>query len=168
MPAPSLVRKITLAAHLGVSVGWMGALAAYLALDLVVSTDSDAETLRFGYLAMDRIVRYVIVPLALASLLTGVVISLLTKWGLFRHYWVLISLVLTAFATVILLRETQVVGDLVEAATDPATSPEAMAALGGTLVHSIGGMIVLLVILVLNVLKPRGMTRYGRRGDGGQ
>jgi hypothetical protein len=31
------------------------------------------------------------------------------------------------------------------------------------LLHSIGGTIVLLVILVLNLYKPRGMTPYGWR-----
>jgi hypothetical protein len=46
---------------------------------------------------------YVIVPLAVAALLTGLVMALGTPWGLFRHYWVLISLVLTILATVVLL-----------------------------------------------------------------
>ena len=35
--------------------------------------------------------------------------------------------------------------------------------LGSTLIHSVGGTAVLLVILVLNVYKPQGMTRYGCR-----
>lgn len=164
MPATAAIRKLTLAVHLTVSVGWIGALAAYIALDLVVSMSREAEAIRAGYLAMGRIVTYVIVPLALASLVTGIVLSLVTKWGLLRHYWVVISLVLTAFATAVLLRETQVLQDLVEVAIDPATSPEDVRALPGTLVHSIGGMVVLLVVLVLNVYKPRGLTPYGRRG----
>jgi hypothetical protein len=40
-------------------------------------------------------------------------------------------------------------------------SSDDLRALGSTLVHSVGGTVVLLVILVLNVYKPRGMTRYG-------
>jgi putative effector of murein hydrolase LrgA (UPF0299 family) len=165
--SPSLW-KLTLATHLAVSVGWIGALAAYISLDVVASVGRDAEALRSSYLAMDRIVRHIIVPLALTSLLTGIVISLVTTWGLVRHYWVVISLILTAGATVVLLVEAEVVRDLSEVATHPATSPEELRALGGTLVHSIAGMVVLLVILVLNVLKPQGMTRYGRRTQGGR
>ena len=46
---------------------------------------------------------FVIVPLAIASLLTGVVQALATPWGLFRHYWVVIKLFLTVFATLVLL-----------------------------------------------------------------
>jgi hypothetical protein len=160
--APRL-RKFALAAHIALSVGWIGAVAGYVALDVAVATSRDPHTLRACYLAMGLIAWYVIVPLALGSLLTGLVMSLGTKWGLFRYYWVLISLLLTIFATVVLLVETQTIGHHAAVASDPATSGEELRALGSTLVHSVGGTVVLLVILVLNVYKPRGMTRYGWR-----
>jgi uncharacterized membrane protein len=105
----------------------------------------------------------VVVPVAVSSLLTGLVISLGTRWGLFRHYWVLISLLLTVFAIVVLLSETRTVSAHADIAADPSTSTEALRAIGTTLVHSVGGMAVLLVIMVLNVYKPRGLTRYGWR-----
>ena len=89
--------------------------------------------------------------------------SLGTKWGLFRHYWVLISFLLTLVATIILLVETRVISSLAEMAADPTTSSEDLRAMPNTLVHSVGGTVVLLVILVLNVYKPQGMTRYGWR-----
>jgi hypothetical protein len=41
---------------------------------------------RAAYLAMDLTSRFVIVPLARASLLTGLAQALGTPWGLFRHY----------------------------------------------------------------------------------
>jgi hypothetical protein len=101
--------------------------------------------------------------LSLASLLAGLVMSLGTKWGLFRYYWVLISLLLTIIATVVLLAETQTISYFADIAADHTTSRDDLRALGSTLVHSVGGTVVLLVILVLNVYKPRGMTRYGWR-----
>jgi hypothetical protein len=162
--SPSL-RKLALAVHLTVSVGWLGAVAAYIVLDVAAATGEDARTLRTAYLGMELIARYVIVPLALASLVTGLVVSLGTKWGLFRHYWVVISLVLSTFATVVLLSETRVIGLLADIAADPATSDHHLRELGSTLPHSVGGAGVLLVVLVLNVYKPRGMTRYGRRKE---
>jgi hypothetical protein len=164
---PSL-RKFALAAHITLAVGWIGAVAGYIALDVVAATSQDAQTLRAAYLAMELIALYVIVPLALASLLTGLVMSLGTKWGLFRHYWVLISFLLTIIATVVLLVETQTISYFADIAADPATSSEDLRALGSTLVHSVGGTVVLLVILVLNVYKPRGMTRYGWRKQQGE
>jgi hypothetical protein len=157
------LRKFALAAHITLAVGWVGAVAGYIALDVAAATSHDAQTLRAAYLGMELIAWYVIVPLALASLLTGLVMSLGTKWGLFRHYWVLISLLLTIVATVVLLVETQTISYFADIAADPTTSSDDLRALGNTLVHSVGGLLVLLVILVLNVYKPRGMTRYGWR-----
>jgi len=157
------LRKFALAAHITLAVGWIGAVAAYIALDVTVATSQDAQTLRAAYLAMEMIAWYVIVPLALASLLSGLVMALGTRWGLFRHYWVLISLLLTIIATVVLLVETQTISYFADIAADTTTSGDDLRALGSTLVHSVGGTVVLLVILGLNVYKPRGMTRYGWR-----
>jgi hypothetical protein len=157
------LRKAVLAAHLAVSVGWVGAIAAYLALDLSAATSADSEALRAAYLGMGLIAGSVIVPLAIASLLTGLLVSLGTKWGLLRHWWVVISLVLTVFATVVLLIETGTIAAYAAVAADPAATDAELRALGSTLVHSVGGTLVLLVVLVLNVYKPPGLTPYGWR-----
>jgi hypothetical protein len=58
------LRKFALSAHLTLSVGWIGAVAAYMALDVAAATSQDTQTLRAAYLAMELIARYVIVPLA--------------------------------------------------------------------------------------------------------
>lgn len=157
------LRKLVLSIHLTVSVGWIGAIAAYLALDVATVTSDDPDTLRAAYAGMDLIVQSVVIPLAIATLATGITISLGTRWGLFRHYWVVISLVLTVLATAVLVSETRTVSALASIAADPATTSDELSALDSTLVHSIGGLFVLAVILVLNVYKPRGMTRYGWR-----
>ena len=157
------LRKFTLTVHIAVSVGWIGAVAAYLALDVTVATSQDIQTLRAAYIAMALIVWNVIVLLALASLLTGILVSLGTKWGLFRHYWVLISLLLTIIAIIVLLSETQQVNHIAAIAGDPTTSDAELRALPNTLVHSIGGTLVLLLITALNLYKPRGLTPYGWR-----
>jgi DMSO/TMAO reductase YedYZ heme-binding membrane subunit len=163
MIMPPRLRKFALAAHITLAVGWIGAVAGYIALDVAAATSQDAQTLRAAYLAMEVIAWYVIVPLALASLLSGLVMSVGTRWGLFRRYWVLISLLLTIIATVVLLVETQTISYFADMAADPTTSGDELRTLGSTLVHSVGGTVVLLVIVVLNVYKPRGMTRYGWR-----
>ena len=101
------------------------------------------------------------VPLALASLLSGLVMALGTKWGLFRHYWVLFSLVLTIFSTIILLLHMPDVSVLADVAQEAEGAD--LAGLGGDLLHPGSGLSVLLVIQVLNLYKPPGMTRYGWR-----
>lgn len=160
---PPRVRTATLALHLAVAVGWLGALAAYLVLDLAATTSGDASTVRAAYAAMELVAVYAIVPLAAAALLSGIVIALGTRWGLLRHYWVVISLLLTGVATAVLVVQLPTISALADLAADPATPEEQLQALPGTLLHSVGGLLILLVVLVLNVAKPRGVTRHGWR-----
>src|ERR687891_1719324 len=110
------LRKFALTAHLTFSVGFLGAALAYLGLGVSAVTSEDAQTVRAAWIAMELTGWYVIVPLALAALLTGLVMALGTPWGLFRHYWVLITFVLTVFATVILLLHMPDVSVLVDVA----------------------------------------------------
>ena len=158
-------RKFTLTLHITISVAWIGAVAAYIALDVATTSNQEPQALRSAYAGMALIAGNVIVPLAVGSLISGLVISLGTKWGLFRHYWVVMSLVLTAIATAVLLVEMQTINHLAQIAADPATSSDELRALSSTLPHSIGGTLVLLVVLVLNMYKPKGMTRYGWRKE---
>jgi len=159
------VRKLVLTAHVTFSIGWIGAVVAFLALVFAAWTSQDDQTLRACWIAMESIGWFAIVPLALASLLTGLVMSLGTKWGLFRHYWTLISLVLTILATVVLLLNMQTVSSFadVAAGTDSVDVAGLRGGLRGELLHAGIGLLVLLVIQLLNVYKPRGITRYGWR-----
>ena len=160
--APS-ARKLVLALHLTTSVGWLGAVTAYLPLDVTVAITDDAGTARGAWAAMGLIANSVLVPLALISLLTGSVISLGTRWGVIRHWWVVVSLVLTVVAVIALLIESRVITESAAIAATPTTTVERLLALPPTLPHSVGGLLVLLVIQWLNVYKPQGLTPYGWR-----
>lgn len=155
------LRKFALALHLASSVGWIGAVIAYLALGVSAVTSEDALTVRAAWIAMELTGWYVIVPLAVAALLTGLVMSLGTKWGLFRHYWVVISFLLTILALVVLLLHMPTVSLMADLAQEADGAD--LGRLGGDLLHPSIGLLVLLVIQVLNVYKPQGLTRYGWR-----
>src|SRR5262249_48219453 len=142
------------------SVGWFGAIAAYITLNVPALTGSNDQTVRAAYLMMRPVAWYAIVPLAIATLLTGIVLSLGTPWGLFRHYWVIFSLIITVIAVAILLGHMADVDTMARLASDPDAD---ISRLSGALEHSIGGLLVLLAPLVLNIYNPRGLTRYGRR-----
>jgi hypothetical protein len=157
------LRKFVLSTHLTFSIGWIGAVAAYLILDLSVATSHDEQTVRASWIGMGSITSRAIVPLALASLITGLVMAFGTRWGLLRHWWVLISFLLTVLATAVLLLESGHISRTAALAADPTTSAHEILALPNTLPHSIGGMVVLFVVQVLNMYKPRGLTRYGWR-----
>src|SRR5262245_50856122 len=110
------VRKLALTTHITVSVGWLGSVAAFLALAVAGVASRDAQIVRGAYVSMHVTTWFVIVPFCLASLLTGIIESVGTAWGLFRHYWVLVKLLLTLFATVILLVHTQPIDRVAELA----------------------------------------------------
>jgi len=158
------LRKLALTAHVASSVGWLGAVAAFLALAVAGLTSGNAQTVLAAYLAMELTAWFVIVPLALASLLTGVVSSLGTKWGLFRHYWVLVKLLLTLFATAVLLLKLEPISYVANVVAETSLSGADLHQARMSLVaHSGGGLLALIVATVLGVYKPWGTTRYGRR-----
>jgi hypothetical protein len=162
MIMPPRLRTLALTAHVTCSVGWIGAVMAFLALAAVGLTSQDARTVRGAYLVMEPAAWLVLVPLAFASLLTGIVMSLGTAWGLFRHYWVLFKLLITVFATSVLLIYMGTFRLMADAAADP-TADLSIVRNPSPVLHSVLALLVLLVATVLAVYKPRGITPYGRR-----
>ena len=156
------IRKFALTAHLTSSVGWLGAVAVFLALAVLGLTSRDARTVRGVYLVMEPTAWLILVPLSFASLLTGVVMSLGTAWGLFRHYWVLFKLLLTVFATIILLIYMGTFRQMAGVAADPIADLRVIRNPSPVL-HAVLALLVLLVATVLAVYKPQGITAYGRR-----
>ena len=160
---PSL-RKFALTGHVGISVGLLGAVASFLAISIAGISSQDTHLVHAAYPVMDLVARLVIVPLALATLVTGFIEALCTPWGLFRHYWVLAKLVITGFATIILLVKLELVAYAANLATQAIPSEASLRLAGMELVaHSAAGLLLLFVPLVLSIYKPRGLTPYGLR-----
>jgi hypothetical protein len=156
------VRTLALTAHVAISVGWLGAAASFLALAVAELTGQDAQTARAALLAMELTGWYAIVPLCLASLVTGLVMALGTHWGLLRHYWVLAKLLIAVASTVILLQFMGELGAFRELVADPTLSIETLRS-SDPVRHSSLGVLALLVATVLAEYKPWGTTPYGRR-----
>lgn len=154
------LRKAALTTHIVFSVGWLGAIAPYLALAIAGLTSGDAQMARAAFLSMNLIGWYVIVPFSLAAMLSGLAQALGTQWGLFRHWWILAKLLLTIVAVVILLQHMQDVSRVARMAKEPTLSS---ADFRPKLIHAGGGLLVLLAITALSVFKPWGMTPYGRK-----
>jgi hypothetical protein len=157
---------LNLTAHVTSSVGWLGAVAGFLILSIAGVASQNADVVRSAYVAMNLIGLFIIVPLSLASLMTGLVQSLGTHWGLFRHYWVATKFVLTVGATVLLLLHQFVaVAGAARRASETAVGafPD-VGRLGPQLVGDAGlAVLTLLVTTTLSVYKPWGRTRYGQR-----
>ena len=166
MIMPPRLRRIALTTHIACSVGWLGAVAAFLVLNIAALTSRNAAVVRGAYLSMNLLGLYIIVPLSLAALTTGLIQSLGTEWGLFRHYWVLTKLTLTIGATGLLM--VHQFGAVEKAAkrvlaVAPGTLPE-VGGLGTELVSKASlAVLALLTITTLSIFKPWGLTRYGLR-----
>lgn len=104
----------------------------------------------------------VLVPLAFASLLSGLVSSLCTTWGLVRHYWVLFKLAINVLATIILLLYMETFRSVAGIAANLNTDLSVVRN-PSPLLHAVLALLALLVALVLSVYKPRGLTPYGWR-----
>jgi hypothetical protein len=158
------LRKLALTAHVTSSVGWLGAVAGFLALAVAGLTSEDAQKVRAVYLALELTGWFVIVPLSFASPLTGLVQSLGTTWGLFRHYWVLIKFLITIPATILLVVHMQPVGHLARVVAETTLARGDLAGLRIQLVADAGAaLLVLFIATTLSIYKPRGLTPYGRR-----
>ncbi|MEO5886371.1 MAG: hypothetical protein ABIQ77_01795 [Anaerolineales bacterium] len=157
------LRKFVRTAHITFTVGWLGAVAGFLTLAIAGLTSQDAQTARSVYPAMELIARFVIVPLSFAPLLTGPVLSLGTPWGLFRHYWILVKLLITILSTIIMQAHMQPISYLSHAAAGGTLSSVDSRLQIQMVVAASAALVALLVATALAVYKPRGMTPYGWR-----
>lgn len=158
-------RKLTLTFHVVTSVGWLGAVAAFMILSIAAVTSQRAEIVTSAYLSMNLIGEFLIVPLSLAAFLTGIIQSLGTPWGLFRYYWVLVKFALTLGATVLLLLHqfTAVASAAKLVAGSTLGMLPAVGRLGPKLVGDSGlAVLVLMAATTLSIYKPWGLTQFGR------
>ena len=156
------IRRVALTVHITSSVGWLGAVGGFLALAVVGVTSSDEQTVRGAYLVMEPAAWMILVPLSFASLLSGLVQSLGTAWGLFQHYWVVFKLLINVVCTVVLLLYMATFRTMADKAADPSTDLRTVQTVS-PLLHAGIALVLLLVATTLSTLKPRGVTRYGWR-----
>ncbi len=163
MIAGPRLRRFLLAVHLTCSVGWIGAVCAYLALAFAVPATNDPSVVRAAWIGMELVGWRAIVPLSVGSLGTGVLLGAVTRWGLLRHYWVLISLVGTVVLTAVLMLHMPDVTAQADRAR--AAREQELLVMGSDIAHAVIGLVLLMGILVLNTLKPRGVTKWGWRKE---
>ncbi|MBW9111543.1 hypothetical protein JNB63_16935 [Microbacterium trichothecenolyticum] len=157
---PRLI-AVTRAVHVIVSIGWIGAVAVFLGIAILGSSSVDARLYAGIYAALAVSVWTAIVPLAILALVSGVTLSLITPWGLLRHYWVVFKLVLTTGATLLLLVHTSVVDAAASSASRDAA--HVLQFRLQLVVDSALALGVLAGITVLAYVKPRGLTPWAKR-----
>jgi hypothetical protein len=94
------MRKFLFAAHLTAAVGLVGADLALLALGIAGVGGADPRTV---YPAAALLASWLVAPLVLAALGTGVLQAVVSDWGLLRYWWVTIKFAVTLAFTVLVL-----------------------------------------------------------------
>src|SRR6266705_515644 len=162
------LRKLAITAHVTFSVGWLGAVAAFLVLSIAGLTSQDAEVVRGAYVSMNLISRFVIIPMCFAALATGLLQALGTPWGLFRYYWILVKFGLAIFATfALVVHQFGVMAEAAKRVSGAAAETLFGAEFGPLKTELVRApslaIVLLLMVTTLGVYKPWGLTRYGRR-----
>lgn len=154
------LRKLTLLVHVVMSLGWLGAVIAYVSLAVTGVTGTNVDKVRGAFLSMELVGWRVIVPLSIAGLASGLVMSATTEWGFFRHYWVIAKLAMTAVGTGILLAHMPRVSEMARVAERALPIADANMLPKQLLLHATGGLVLLVVIATISVFKPWGKTRW--------
>jgi hypothetical protein len=164
------VRRFALTAHVVVSVGWLGLDLGLLTLGLTGLLSGDPQLQRAAYRAMGVFGDVLIIPISLASLLTGVLLSVGTTWGLFRYYWVAAKFWLTLAATTasIFALRAQLHAAVRQLPADPGGPVD----IGGTAQSLVAAptvaLLVYLAATALSTYKPWGRTAAGKRARTGR
>ncbi len=157
-------RRAFLVVHVAVSVGWFGLTLGLLTLSITGYTTRSPEMAEIAYRAMKIFGDWLVIPIALASLLSGLVLSLGTRWGLARHRWVYTKFWLTLVTVLLSVFSLR-----------PGINHLAAEAAAGTPVPDINLVVApsvatatYLFITAISVLKPWGLTKRGSRLRGSQ
>ncbi|CAL9336719.1 DUF2269 domain-containing protein [Streptomyces sp. enrichment culture] len=153
-------RRAFLVVHAAAAACWLGLSLGLLALGVAAATGDSAATVEASVRAMKLFADLLLLPLALLTLGSGLVLALGTAWGLARHRWVVTKFWLTlatTAATAFALRPG--VNGAVAAVADGGPLPDAGDVLFGPAVS----LSAYVFMTAISVLKPWDRTRRGRR-----
>ncbi|MEU9991013.1 DUF2269 domain-containing protein [Streptomyces sp. NPDC048045] len=152
-------RRASLVVHVAASASWLGLTLGLLALGITATATGSAVTAQASVRGMKLFADWLLLPVAFLTLLSGVLLSMGTPWGLARHRWVYIKFWLTlatTAATAFALRPG--VNSALAALTAGGPLPGARAVLAGPVVS----LSAYVFMTAISVLKPWGLTRRGR------
>ena len=179
LPTPSAVRagapsrrgrrrQPLLVAHIGLSVGWIGLNTALLTLAVVGLATNDPATLRAIYVSLGWLGLVLIAPFSVGTLITGVLVAIRGRWGVLRHWWVAVKLLIAVGVTIganllLDLRLQSAANRVTTLSGSALTGPSLGVARYVAVVLPIIQMGFLLTALMLAIYRPWGLTCFGAR-----
>jgi uncharacterized membrane protein len=152
--------KFVLTSHITFSIGWLGAVAVFLVLAIVGLSGTDIQEARSAYSAMELSTWFIIVPFSLMALLTGIIQAVGTKWGLFKHYWIIVKLILTVLITILLLLHLGPIKTMADFTTDQTFTLNQETGRRMQLIADSGAAVLaLFLITTISIYKPWERTK---------
>ena len=94
-------RRVLLLLHILFAAIMLGGQVAFIILGLTATVTQDAATLKACYTAMHLLADSSVRASTIGTTITGIMLSVMTPWGLFRYYWIIAKEALTVLAIVI-------------------------------------------------------------------
>lgn len=157
-------RKVWLVLHVGFSVGWLG-VALTMTVLAIIGTSAASATMRHGaYEVLHVIDLAAAIPSMFLSIITGLVVSLGTRWGLVRYWWVIVKFAISVSIPLVAgTVESALADELVLRTAEPVGEPGRT---GIALTACLAAFTVALwTATILSLVKPWGRTRWGRAAD---
>lgn len=152
------VRRTVIVVHSVASASWLGLTIGLLALGIRAYTSKAPETMTFAYRAMDVFGEYMLAPVSLLTLVSGVVLSLGTPWGLIRYKWVAVKFVLTLITVgLVLFSMNPGLSEAADTAVAGKPVPNDILIVAPSVATS-----AYVFMFALSIVKPWGLTRWGR------
>lgn len=154
---PQSWRKLLLSVHVAASVSVLGADLVLVVLGIASVGGADPVTI---YPAASLIGSWLLAPLALTALATGLTLGLLTPWGLFTYWWVTIKLaIVTVLTGAVLFVLVPALGATADAVTGPTPRLLSAGERLPLLIAPVTASTLLLVALALAIFKPGWQLR---------
>jgi len=156
-------RKLLLTVHVATTVSVLGTDLVLLVLGLASLSSADPRTI---YPAAYLVGAWLVAPLAVLSLTTGLLLGALTQWGLFRYWWVTIKLAITTVLTgVVLFVLVPRLGAAAEAVSGPTSGLlTSVGRLPLVIAPAIASTLLMLMV-VLAIFKPGWRLRSHTSGQ---
>jgi hypothetical protein len=163
----SRLRKLALTFHIILSVGWLGAVAGFVALNVLALNGQNARAILSAYIGMEVVAQRIILPLCFGSLFTGLIQSIGTQWGILKHYWIAVKFFLTVGSTILLLVHMRLISDGAAIAAETIVPNAKLNSIGSELLQkSILALLVLIIVTTISIYKPWGKIRsFGKSNN---
>lgn len=154
-------RKSAVTVHVVAALALLGVSTVVLVAGVHAATRGDARDAQAVYSLLRLLTFSLDLPLAAVTLLSGVLLALTSRWGMFRHWWVIAKLAIYGATLVIGL---VLIGPSLDTMIDvtEAQRPEESGARSTLVVAAAVQVVILSGAATLGVFKPGG-SRLARR-----